>query len=217
MLRRFLLAFAFTALIAGPLIAQPAAPPSSETLKQDSSRTTPAGTTFTAAAGWMLTTRAGMVVLEPPEADSHVVIVDVKAKDAAEAVAAAWAAYRPDFKRPLKIALAQAPREGWEERRAFQYETSPNERAVVTAYASRAGESWTVVLVDGTEPTFEKRGAPLRLTLQSLRPKGYARESFAGKKANPLDEKGVSASRSWGNLTQLMQIRSSLLPRIRRR
>jgi CubicO group peptidase (beta-lactamase class C family) len=190
--RRFLLAFAFTALIAGPLIAQPAAPPSSETLKQDSSRTTPAGTTFTAAAGWMLTTRAGMVVLEPPEADSHVVIVDVKAKDAAEAVAAAWAAYRPDFKRPLKIALAQAPREGWEERRAFQYETSPNERAVVTAYASRAGESWTVVLVDGTEPTFEKRGAPLRLTLQSLRPKGYARESFAGKKANPLDEKRIA-------------------------
>jgi hypothetical protein len=103
--RRFLLAFAFTALVAGPVIAQPAAPPSSETLKQDSSRTTPAGTTFTAAARWMLTTRAGMVVLEPPEADSHVVIVDVKAKDAAEAVAAAWAAYRPDFKRPLKIAL----------------------------------------------------------------------------------------------------------------
>ena len=52
----------------------------------------------------------------------------------------------------------------------------------------RAGEAWTVVLVDGSEPTFEKRGAPLGLAIQSLRPKGYTRESFAEKKANPLDE-----------------------------
>jgi CubicO group peptidase (beta-lactamase class C family) len=49
-----------------------------------------------------------------------------------------------------------------------------------------------VVLLDGTEPTFEKRSAPLQLTLQSLRPKGYARESFAGKKANPLDERRLA-------------------------
>ena len=38
----------------------------------------------------------------------------------------------------------------------------------------------------------EKRGAPLRLALQSLRPKGYARESFAGKTANRLDEKRLA-------------------------
>ncbi len=190
--RRFLIAFGFTVLIVGHAVAQTAAPVSSETLKQDSSRATPAGATFTVPEGWTLTTRTAIVVLEPPEADSHVAIVDVKAKDADAAVAAAWTAYKPDFKRPLKIALPQAAREGWEERRVFQYETSPNERAVVVAYASRAGESWTVVLVDGTEPTFEKRGAPLRLTLQSLRPKGYARESFAGKKANRLDEKRLA-------------------------
>jgi CubicO group peptidase (beta-lactamase class C family) len=129
-----------------------------------------------------------MVVLEPPESDSHVAIVDAKAANADEAVAAAWTAYMPGFKRPLKIALPLAAREGWQERRVFQYETSPNERAVVVAYASRAGEAWTVVILDGTEPTFEKRGAPLGLVLQSVRPKGYSRESFAGKKANPLDE-----------------------------
>ena len=124
-------------------------------------------------------------------------IVDVKAKDADAAVSAAWAAYKSDFKRPLKIALPQAARQGWEERRVFQYETSPNERAVVVAYASRAGDAWTVVLVEGTEPTFEKRGAPLRLALQSLRPKGYTRESFAGKKANQLDEKRLAILREF--------------------
>jgi CubicO group peptidase (beta-lactamase class C family) len=190
--RRFLTAFALTALIVGPAVAQTTAPVSSETMKEDSSRATPAGATFRVPAGWTMTTKAAMVILDPPEADSHVVIADVKAKDADTAVAAAWAAYQPDFKRPLKIALPQAAREGWEERRAFQYETSPNERAVVAAYASRAGDAWTVVLINGTEPTLEKRGAPLRLTLQSLRPKGYARESFAGRKANRLDEKRLA-------------------------
>ena len=58
--------------------------------------------------------------------------------------------------------------------------------------AWRAGDAWTVVLLDGSEPTFEKRGGPIGLALQSLRPKGYARESFAGKKANPLDEKRLA-------------------------
>jgi CubicO group peptidase (beta-lactamase class C family) len=164
----------------------------SERVTQDSPRATPAGSTFRVPAGWNVTTKASMVILDPPEPDSHVAIVDVKAKDAEAAVAAAWAAYKPDFKRPVRIALPQAAREGWEERRAFQYETSPNERAVVAAYASRAGDAWTVVLLDGTEPTFEKRGAPLRLTLQSLRPKGYAREAFAGKTANRLDEKRLA-------------------------
>jgi CubicO group peptidase (beta-lactamase class C family) len=94
----------------------------------------------------------------------------------------------PGFKRPLRIALPRAAREGWDEQKVFQYETSPNEGAVVTAFASRAGDAWTVVLVDGTEPTFEKRGAPLNLALQSLRPKGYTRETFAGRKANPQDD-----------------------------
>jgi CubicO group peptidase (beta-lactamase class C family) len=187
MARHVLLAFGLSILVSAPAPAQTAAPP--ERTKQDSSRATPAGATFRVPAGWLITTGPSMVVLEPPETDSHVAIVDIKAKDADAAVAAAWRAYKPDFNRPLKIALPQTAREGWDERRAFQYETSPNERAVVVAYASRAGDSWTVVLVDGTEPTMEKRSAPLRLTLQSLRPKGYSRESFAGKKANPLDEK----------------------------
>ena len=69
----------------------------------------------------------------------------------------------------------------------FEYETSPNERAFVEAIAFRAGNTWTVLIVDGTDPTVEKRGAPISLALQSLRPKGYQRESFAGRTAQALD------------------------------
>jgi CubicO group peptidase (beta-lactamase class C family) len=191
MRRRVLLSLGFTALMVGAVVGQTAAP-ATELVKEDASRATPAGVTFRVPAGWTITTRPTMVVLDPPESDSHVAIVDVRAADAEAAVAAAWTAYKPAFTRPLKLTLPQAPREGWAERKVFQYETSPNERVVVVAYASRAGEAWTVILVDGTQPTFEKRGAPLRLTLQSLRPKGYARESFVGRKANRLDDKRLA-------------------------
>ncbi len=192
MLRRSLIALAAALILVVPVFGQSAPPAAGETVEKDAPRATPNGATFTLPAGWKMSTKGSMVVLEPPEPDSHVAIVDVKAKDASAAVAAGWEAYKPGFKRPLKIALPQDPRNGWEERKAFQYETSPNERAVVSAYAWRAGESWTVVIIDGTEPTIEKRGAPLGLAVQSLRPKGYSRESFAGKKAHPLDEKRLA-------------------------
>lgn len=197
MSRCFASALVLTTLLALPAFGEAAAPAASETVDRDAPRATAAGATFTVPAGWTVTIRGPVVVLDPPEPDSHVAIVDVEAKDGDAAVAAGWAAYRPGFARPLKISVPQSAVNGWEERKAFQYETSPNERAVVSAFAWRAGEAWTVVLVDGTEPTFEKRAAPLRLVLQSLRPKGYARESFAGKKAHPLDESRLAALREF--------------------
>jgi hypothetical protein len=126
----------------------------------DSPRTTPAGATFTIPSGWSMTTRGPMVVLEPPEPDSHLVIVDVLgAKVSDAAIAAAWAAYRPDAKRPLKLVQPQAALNGWEERKFYEYETSPNERATVFGQAWRADTYWVAILVDATDPTYEKRAA----------------------------------------------------------
>lgn len=189
---KFLAALPLAITLLFPATVRSDEPSAMETVEKDSPKATPAGTTFTVPAGWTLVTKGSMVVLAPPEPDSHVAIVDVAAKDAESAVIAGWAAYKPEFKRPLKISVPQAARDGWDERKAFQYETSPNERLVVSAFAWRAGDAWTVILVDGSEPTFEKRGAPLGLALQSLRPKGYARETFVGKKAHPLDEKRLA-------------------------
>jgi hypothetical protein len=59
--------------------------------------------------------------------------------------------------------------------------------AVVEAVAYRANKIWTMVIIDGTEPTVEKRSAPLSLAMQSLGPKGYERESFAGRQAHRLN------------------------------
>ena len=85
------------------------------------------------ARSLVLRSEANTIVLTPPEPDSHLAIVDVKAADAASAVSAAWSAYRPDFKRPVKLMTPSPARDGWEERKNFDYETSPNERAVLQA------------------------------------------------------------------------------------
>ena len=171
----------------------PASPQTAETksapelVTADTPRVTPGGAKFTVPAGWSITNGKDLVIVAPPETDTHIAIFDSQAADANAAVAAAWAAYKPGATRPVKLVTPRPAREGWDERQVFAYETSPNERAVVEAIALRAGKAWTVFILDGTEPTVEKRGAPIGLIFESLRPKSYQRESFAGRKAQPLD------------------------------
>ncbi|HXW25289.1 MAG TPA: serine hydrolase domain-containing protein [Xanthobacteraceae bacterium] len=182
-------------LAAASAAAQPAPsavnPPDGALLAADTPQTTANGATFTAPAGWSIRSGPNTFILDPPEGDSHLALVDVEAADADAAVAAGWAAYRPDARRPLKLALPQAPYNGWEERRRYNYETSPNEKTVVYALAWRAGRAWTVAIVEATWATFEKRNAAISLALASLRPKGYQRELFAGQ-SRPLDAERIA-------------------------
>ena len=183
----------FIAALAGahPATAQVASP-EGQLLSADTPETTANGATFTAPAGWRFVADPDKRVLIAPEGDTHVALVDVAAPDADAAVATAWARYRPDAHRPLKLATPQAPYNGWEDRREYEYETSPNDKAVVHAWAWRAGAAWTVAIVEASRSTFEKRGAAIRLTLNSLRPKGFERETFAGKRAHPLDSDRIA-------------------------
>ena len=163
-----------------------------ERVSADTPRVTPGGATFTVPKEWSIVTGKNLVILEPPESDTHIVIFDAQAGDAESVVKTAWVAYRPESKRPVKLVTPLPPKEGWDERKAFDYETSPNERAAVQALALRAGTSWTVAILDGTEPTVEKRSAAVGLVFESLRPKNYKRESFAGRKAHPLDAERIA-------------------------
>lgn len=180
--------FVIAALCAPLAYAQtPATPAAAETLAADTPRATPAGTRFTAPNGWKLSNGANFSELTVPEGDSRIVLVDAKGKDAAEAVAFAWSAWRAEMKRPLKVSTSQPALEGWEQCQAFTYETSPNERLVVQAVAFRKGDAWTVALIEATDPVLEKRGSQFGLAFRSIRPAGYERETFAGRKAKPLD------------------------------
>jgi CubicO group peptidase (beta-lactamase class C family) len=161
-------------------------------LAADTPLKTSSGATFTSPAGWTVTSGSNKIVLDPPEGDSHLALVDFEAVDAAAAVATAWTSYRPSDHRSLKIATESAPRDGWEELYVYEYETSPNEKAEVYALACRAGQTWTVAIVEASDPTYEKHIAAFALTLGSLRAKGYQREMFAGRKAARLDAERVS-------------------------
>src|SRR3954451_2769841 len=133
---------------------QNATKPTPHVVTQDMAVTSLAGATFTLPAGWSMTSEVSSKRLQPPEADTHLLLLEERAPDAATAVANAWKSYRPNWSRPLKVAMDLPAREGWSVRKQFIYETSPNERAVVVAVAFRAGDTWTVLLADGKEPTF---------------------------------------------------------------
>jgi len=173
------------------LIAGCASAASAENLAADTPSTTVAGNTFIAPAGWVIEVRGPATILTPPEGESHIALVDVPAKDADAAVAAAWAAYRPDASWPLKVTHDYPDRDGWTDIRSYDYQTSPNEKRDVGASARRAGDTWTVVLYDMEQGVGEKRGGQVALIFSRLLPKGYERESFAGRTARTLDAKAL--------------------------
>lgn len=166
--------------------AAQAADAPAEQLKADTAKTTALGNTFIAPAGWRVSVRGPATIIEAPEGDSRIVLVDVRAKDADAALAAGWAAYQKP-KWPMQVATDRPDKDGWSKRRNYTYQTSPNERRDVFARAQFAGDVWNVVIYDMAQAVGEKRGAQVALVFDKLLPKGYSRETFAGKKAHRLD------------------------------
>jgi CubicO group peptidase (beta-lactamase class C family) len=165
---------------------------SEERLTADTPKTTVERNTFIAPGGWGFLVRGPATILEPPEGDSHLALVDVHANDADTAVAAAWAAYDPKKKWALKVANDSPDKDGWSSIRFYYYQTSPNERRWVVAQARRTDNIWNVLIYDFAQGTGEKRGAQTALVVDHLFPKGYSRETFAGKKANKLDDARIA-------------------------
>ncbi len=188
------------ALPPAPAASSPAAPTSvvaAVKIDVDTPKTTTEGAAFIAPGGWSFVVRGPATILEAPEGDSHLALVDVHAKDADAAVAAAWAAYNPDAKWPLKVTADGPPKDGWTDRRSYSYQTSPNEKREVEVSVRRANDVWTVVIYDMTEAVGEKRRGAVALVYGRLLPKGYVRESFAGKKANKLDAARIAELSRW--------------------
>jgi len=159
----------------------------SERLPGDTPKTTVLGNAFFAPKDWSIGVEGPATILEAPEGNSWIALVDVQAKGPEEALAAAWQAYKPDAKWPIKVTNNLGDEDGWSRRRNYEYLTSPNEKRGVGALVCYSGSNWTVVIFDMADAVAEKRGAQVELVFGRLLPKGYSRESFAGKKANTLD------------------------------
>lgn len=192
MLKVVSLAMAMTAVAAAGCTAKtpPADAPqaaSAAPATGDQPAATPRGTTFLLPEGWTRRTEGNAVLVSPPEGDgSRVAIVDATAADADAAVAEAWKLLGLEPK--LLVATDAAPRDGWEQRRFYDYEVADNAKRVIRASAYRKGEAWTVVVNDVDQAIAEKRASQFGKLYQRLLPAGYTRESFAGRTANKLDE-----------------------------
>src|SRR5476649_2959700 len=122
---------------------------------------TAGGTTLTAPRDWSVWRDGPLLLLDAPEADSHLAILDVQASDADDAIRQAWTRYRPSDRHTYKLLTERATHEGWEQRKVADYDTPPNERSTIEAVASRHGDHWNVILLDASEQTAAKRGAAL--------------------------------------------------------
>jgi len=176
---------ALSAVGNAPAPAQTGSTP--EHLTADTPKQTVAGATFIAPADWTYAVRGPATILTAPEGDSRIALVDVRAPRADSAVALAWAAYMPGHAWPLKVVTPEPDQDGWSERSDYTYQTSPNEKRGVGLLVQRAGGVWTVVVYDMSDATGEKRLAAVQLIFDRLLPKGFTRESFAGRKAATLD------------------------------
>jgi CubicO group peptidase (beta-lactamase class C family) len=165
--------------------------PAGEVLAADTPATTVRGNRFTAPAEWRLSARGSATLIEAPEEGSRIVLVDVEADGADEALAKGWQAYRtPGWE--IKGSNERADADGWTKRRNYDYQVSPNEKRGVAAGVMYANDLWTVWIYDMADEVGGKRGAQVNLVFSSLYPKGYSPESFAEMTAHELDEKRLA-------------------------
>jgi CubicO group peptidase (beta-lactamase class C family) len=138
--------------------------------------------------GWSVARSGDLVRFTPPENNLLVAIVPVAAAGSgSDAAVQAWKQARPDFARAVRIAQTVPARDGWDEIVVVSYDVPPAEQASARAIAMRKGKAWTVLAIEGALATLGKRGAQLGASAETLRPTGYAKESFAGRQAHPLD------------------------------
>lgn len=179
--------------VSQPLLARESGSTAPQVLAADTPSATANGNPFMAPIGWTLERRGAVVILTAPEGGSQIALLDVAADDADAAVAAAWSAYDPVAKWPLKLAADRPARNGWEPSRAYVYETPVNDQRSVSAQALPFQGGWTVAIVDMANDVGDKRGAQVSQVFDRLLPKGYQRENFAGKQAHKLDTARLAA------------------------
>ena len=174
------------ATAAPPLLREEPAP---VRLTRDAPQRTLSGATFTAPAGWTITSRGTQIVLESPEPGISMAIVEASSDRLDEAIAEAWSSFRPKLGAKVKLAQDGPARRGWASTRNYEYEGADTPNAAVRAFAKtfRRGNTLTMTLVLADSAVWDRRRGQAYLVLDSLRPSGYVPESFADRRAHPLD------------------------------
>ncbi len=163
--------------------------PQERKLANDTVLTTASGATFTASKNWYATTQSDMIVLEEPDRELAVALIENNEPTAQQAVEKAWKQFRHNFKYPIVQTVPDVAKDGWDELVQFVYDTPIS--YLVTAIARRKGEVWYIQLLDGTKGAIERRMAQAMTVLTSFKVPGTKEESFAGRRAHRLDAKRI--------------------------
>jgi CubicO group peptidase (beta-lactamase class C family) len=157
------------------------------TLRAESVLKSRGGSSFTVAPGWHVTRHRQHITLVEPARGVTIHLIELKADNAEQAIESAWRRTVPGFKRSIKRKAAPPPRNGWDAIHQFDYDVPTKESRYVFALARRKGATWYLALADGDKAAFGRRAAQAFNVLKSFKAPGTAKESFAGKKARPLD------------------------------
>ncbi|WNG37007.1 beta-lactamase family protein [Archangium violaceum] len=141
---------------------------------------------FTVSAGWYVTEEHGRLLLEDPERELRITLLEVPGASAERALAEAWKQTRPDFALPVKLSAHPPVQDGWDELIQNTYDTPPREARVVAGFARRKGDTNYVILLDGSDAAMERRGAQAAQVLLGFKSARLAEESFASKTPLPL-------------------------------
>ncbi|MFO6448327.1 serine hydrolase domain-containing protein [Erythrobacter sp. NE805] len=155
--------------------------------------TTPVlGASFASPEGWAAVAEDRGIVLTAPEGDLALRLVDIaSAATGEEATALARAAASLDPARPVRVAAAEAPRQGWAQVFSTLYEPAePGRWEQASAFGTPEG--WTVAIVEGSMATFEMRAAAVMLVLQSLHAPGHRPEDVSGVTPRRLDRDAIA-------------------------
>ena len=156
-------------------------------LTEDTKLTSPSGATFTVSKGWHVARTESMIVIQEPERELSAAFLEITAPTVEEAIAQAWKRWKPDFSRTVRITSKPPPTQGWDEIAQIAYETSAEERRIVSGAARRKGKTYYVTLIDGAVAAAERRGAQLNIAVGSLDVAARAEENLAGRRAHALD------------------------------
>jgi CubicO group peptidase (beta-lactamase class C family) len=156
------------------------------------SLTLASGATLKIAADWTVTEVKDGLILEGPEKQLKIEVVEVDASAGMDAsITAAWSSRMPGFSRQALTSMDSPGREGWDAFNWTEYKTSPEESRTVSAVVSKKDSHAVVLLADMPLGAAQRRSSEVDLVYTSLLPAGYVRETYLGRTPRPLDAERV--------------------------
>ncbi len=155
------------------------------------------GSRLVIPGAWQVDTSSNMLVLNMPGHGGQIAIVEVQAEDAAHAIAAAWARFKPDFTSPPPKLTAQPDANGWSKQALASYEMPAGSEEFLQAQARHAGTFWNVTLSVGKAALFDQRAIDVAIINSSLWAPGFERESLLGRKPHRLDADRIAKMKAF--------------------